>query len=365
MTHRPTLPDCSLLLLSGGRGQRMGGADKGLLAFRGRPLIDALVAVARPLTDDLIISCNRNHPRYLSRADQLVSDEVQDFSGPLAGIRAGMAAMRHPMLLVLPCDAPLVDCDLLLQMHSLALQHPGRPLMLRRGQQWEPLFCIIPHSLAGELEQAWQAGERSPRRFMLAHDAIALDCAEDDPRLANLNTPELLAAAATQPCESHRSNPVLTHLDQQGRASMVDVTDKAATFREACAEARVRMLPATLALIASGGHPKGDVFAVARIAGIMAAKKTHELIPLCHPLLLTGVKVELNAEGDDCVHITARCKLSGQTGVEMEALTAASVAALTLYDMCKAVDRGMTIEGVRLLEKSGGKSGDYRREDEA
>ncbi|HLT03808.1 MAG TPA: cyclic pyranopterin monophosphate synthase MoaC [Pseudomonas sp.] len=153
----------------------------------------------------------------------------------------------------------------------------------------------------------------------------------------------------------------LTHLDTQGHARMVDVTDKAVTFREAVAEARVRMRPQTLALIQQGGHPKGDVFAVARIAGIQAAKKTHELIPLCHPLLLTGVKVELTAEGEDCVRIEARCKLAGQTGVEMEALTAASIAALTIYDMCKAVDKDMTIEQVCLLEKAGGKSGHYRR----
>ena len=152
---------------------------------------------------------------------------------------------------------------------------------------------------------------------------------------------------------------MLTHLDAQGRANMVDVTDKTVTCREALAEARVRMLPATLAMIADGRHPKGDVFAVARIAGIQAAKKTSDLIPLCHPLMLTSVKVELEAEGIDCVRIVARCKLAGQTGVEMEALTAASVAALTIYDMCKAVDRGICIEAVRLLEKSGGKSGDY------
>lgn len=155
---------------------------------------------------------------------------------------------------------------------------------------------------------------------------------------------------------------MLTHLDSQGRANMVDVTEKAVTAREATAEARVRMRPETLAMIQAGGHPKGDVFAVARIAGIQAAKKTSDLIPLCHPLMLTSVKVELTAEGDDVVHIVARCKLAGQTGVEMEALTAASVAALTLYDMCKAVDRGMTIESVRLLEKLGGKSGHYQAE---
>ncbi|AKF44652.1 cyclic pyranopterin monophosphate synthase MoaC [Pseudomonas syringae] len=144
---------------------------------------------------------------------------------------------------------------------------------------------------------------------------------------------------------------MLTHLDSQGRANMVDVTDKAVTSREAVAEAFVRMLPTTLQMIVSGGHPKGDVFAVARI--------TSDLIPLCHPLMLTSIKVHLAAEGDDAVRITASCKLAGQTGVEMEALTAASVAALTIYDMCKAVDRGMVIESVRLLEKLGGKSGHF------
>lgn len=153
---------------------------------------------------------------------------------------------------------------------------------------------------------------------------------------------------------------MLTHLDSQGRANMVDVTDKAVTSREATAQAVVRMRPETLDMIVSGGHPKGDVFAVARIAGIQAAKKTSDLIPLCHPLMLTSVKLELSAQGTDAVLIVARCKLAGQTGVEMEALTAASVAALTIYDMCKAVDRGMTIESVRVLEKSGGKSGHFQ-----
>ena len=156
---------------------------------------------------------------------------------------------------------------------------------------------------------------------------------------------------------------MLTHLDAHGHANMVDVTDKALTQREAVAEARVRMRPQTLQMIVQGGHPKGDVFAVARIASIQAAKKTSDLIPLCHPLLLSSVKVLLQAEGEDCVQITASCKLAGQTGVEMEALTAASVAALTIYDMCKAVDRGMVIEQVRLLEKLGGKSGHYRHGD--
>lgn len=153
---------------------------------------------------------------------------------------------------------------------------------------------------------------------------------------------------------------MLSHLDGQGRANMVDITDKAVSDREALAEALVRMQPHTLSLINQGQHPKGDVFAVARIAGIQAAKKTADLIPLCHPLMLTSIKLEITAQGTDAVHIQARCKLAGRTGVEMEALAAASIAALTIYDMCKAVDKGMCIERVRLLEKTGGRSGHYQ-----
>ncbi len=154
----------------------------------------------------------------------------------------------------------------------------------------------------------------------------------------------------------------LSHVDERGAARMVDVSAKDATEREAVAEAYVVMKPETLALIQEGGLPKGDVLAVARVAGIMAAKRTHELIPMCHPLAITGVVVDLSPRGTDRLRIEARVKTSGKTGVEMEALTAASVAALTVYDMCKAVEKGMRIEGVRLLEKRGGKSGEWRAE---
>ncbi|MAY36728.1 MAG: cyclic pyranopterin monophosphate synthase MoaC [Spongiibacteraceae bacterium] len=153
----------------------------------------------------------------------------------------------------------------------------------------------------------------------------------------------------------------LTHIDAQGNAQMVDVTAKAVTEREARAQALITMKPETLSMIVNGEHKKGDVLAVARIAGIQAAKKCSELIPLCHPLMLTSVKVELTPDADNnAVHIEARCKLAGQTGVEMEALTAASVAALTIYDMCKAVDKGMVIGEVKLLEKLGGRSGHWQ-----
>jgi len=150
----------------------------------------------------------------------------------------------------------------------------------------------------------------------------------------------------------------LSHVDEQGAARMVDVGRKPATAREAVAAAEVHMQPATLSLIRQGGLPKGDVLSVARIAGIMAAKRTPELIPLCHPLPLSAASIDFSFDEErHAVLIRAHASCTGPTGVEMEALTAASGAALTIYDMCKAVDRGMRIEGVRLLEKSGGRSG--------
>jgi cyclic pyranopterin phosphate synthase len=151
-----------------------------------------------------------------------------------------------------------------------------------------------------------------------------------------------------------------THFDKEGKARMVDVSDKAETERVATAKGSVIMQPATLALIKEGGVKKGDVLSVARLAGIMGAKKTPDLIPLCHPLALTSVQVDLTLdEARNAVDITATCRLTGKTGVEMEALTAVSVAALTVYDMCKAVDKGMQIVDIRLTHKSGGKSGTF------
>ncbi len=151
-----------------------------------------------------------------------------------------------------------------------------------------------------------------------------------------------------------------SHINANGDAHMVDVGQKPVTERSATAEAYIVMNEATLKMIVDGTHHKGDVFAVSRIAGIQAAKKCSDLIPLCHPLMLTSIKLELSPViAENKVRIEARCKLAGKTGVEMEALTAASVAALTLYDMCKAVDKGMVIGGVRLLDKQGGQSGHW------
>src|SRR5947209_4134318 len=155
----------------------------------------------------------------------------------------------------------------------------------------------------------------------------------------------------------------LTHVDEHGASRMVDTSAKPETLREARASGRVRMAPATAALVRDRALAKGDVLEVARLAGIMAAKRTGELIPLCHPLPLTSVTLDLGFQGDDLLRIEATVRVFGRTGVEMEALTAVSVAALTVYDMCKAVDRGMSIERIRLEEKSGGRSGTFQRTD--
>ena len=151
----------------------------------------------------------------------------------------------------------------------------------------------------------------------------------------------------------------LTHFDAQGSAVMVDVTDKPETGRTATARARVVMQPATLSVILAGDAAKGDVLGTARLAGIMAAKRTADLIPLCHPLPITSVVVDLSADGDRAVQVSATVRTTGRTGVEMEALTAVSVAALTVYDMCKAIDRGMQIDALRVVHKDGGRSGAY------
>ena len=156
--------------------------------------------------------------------------------------------------------------------------------------------------------------------------------------------------------------PELTHLDNNGRARMVDVGDKKSTNRQASASGHISMTPATLDLILVGDNKKGDALGAARIAGIMAAKRTSDLIPLCHPLMLTKVSVELEIDQTQCLVVcTATVSTIGQTGVEMEALTAVNVALLTVYDMCKASDKGMTISNVRLLSKTGGKSGAWHR----
>lgn len=186
-----TLPPCSVLILAGGRGQRMGGRDKGLLEWRGEPLVAHIHRTVRPLSDDLVISCNRNQQAYAAYADQLVGDAEADFPGPLAGVIAGLKAARHEWVVLLACDAPLVDRALIAALLEAAVASDSAA-MVRQGGYWQPMFSVLPRRVLPVLERAWAAGERSLQKALLREAVQGLECAEDDRRLSNFNSPELL-----------------------------------------------------------------------------------------------------------------------------------------------------------------------------
>ncbi|MGN8247986.1 molybdenum cofactor guanylyltransferase MobA [Pseudomonas sp. SMV7] len=185
------LPPCSILILAGGRGQRMGGRDKGLLDWHGVPLVAHVQRVVRPLSDDLVISCNRNQQAYAIYADQLVGDAEADFPGPLAGVIAGLRVARHEWVVLLACDAPLVDQALINALREAAVSSYGAA-MVRQGGYWQPMFSVLPRRVLPVLEQAWAAGERSLQKALLREAVQGLECAEDDRRLSNFNSPALL-----------------------------------------------------------------------------------------------------------------------------------------------------------------------------
>ncbi|POG02291.1 molybdenum cofactor guanylyltransferase MobA [Pseudomonas putida] len=185
------LPPCSILILAGGRGQRMGGRDKGLVDWQGEPLIAHVHRVVRPLSDDLVISCNRNQAAYRPYADRLVGDAEADFPGPLAGVIAGLRVARHGWVVVLACDAPLVDRELIEGLLRLAATG-NSAAMVRQGGFWQPMFSVLPKRVLPVLEQAWAAGERSLQKALLREAVQGLECAESDRRLSNFNSPERL-----------------------------------------------------------------------------------------------------------------------------------------------------------------------------
>ncbi|KIY42618.1 molybdopterin-guanine dinucleotide biosynthesis protein A [Pseudomonas sp. 10-1B] len=185
------LSSCSILILAGGRGQRMGGRDKGLVDWRGEPLVAHIHRVVRPLSDDLVISCNRNQEAYRAYADQLVGDAEADFPGPLAGVIAGLRVARHDWVVLLACDAPLVDRALIEGLLRLAVASDSAA-MVRQGGYWQPMFSVLPRRLLPLLEQAWAEGERSLQKALLREAVQGLECTEGDHRLSNFNSPELL-----------------------------------------------------------------------------------------------------------------------------------------------------------------------------
>ncbi|MFG0461635.1 molybdenum cofactor guanylyltransferase MobA [Pseudomonas sp. TYF_15] len=185
------LPPCSILILAGGRGQRMGGRDKGLVDWQGEPLIAHVHRVVRPLSDDLVISCNRNQAAYRPYADRLVGDAEADFPGPLAGVIAGLRVARHGWVVVLACDAPLVDRELIEGLLRLAVTG-NSAAMVRQDGFWQPMFSVLPKRVLPVLEQAWAAGERSLQKALLREAVQGLECAESDRRLSNFNSPDRL-----------------------------------------------------------------------------------------------------------------------------------------------------------------------------
>ena len=184
-------PPCSILILAGGRGQRMGGRDKGLVDWQGEPLIAHVHRAVRSLSDDLVISCNRNQAAYRAYADRLVGDAEADFPGPLAGVIAGLKVARHGWVVVLACDAPLVDRELIEGLLRLAVAG-NSAAMVRQGGFWQPMFSVLPKRVLPVLEQAWAAGERSLQKALLREAVQGLECAESDRRLSNFNSPERL-----------------------------------------------------------------------------------------------------------------------------------------------------------------------------
>lgn len=185
------LPPCSVLILAGGRGQRMGGRDKGLMQWRGEPLVAHIHRTVRPLSDDLVISCNRNQQAYAAYADQLVGDAEADYPGPLAGVIAGLQVARHEWVVLLACDAPLVDQGLIDALRQRAIDG-NSAAMVRQGGYWQPMFSVLPRRVLPVLEQAWAAGERSLQKALLREAVQGFECAGDDRRLSNFNSPELL-----------------------------------------------------------------------------------------------------------------------------------------------------------------------------
>ncbi len=352
------------VVLAGGEARRMAGRDKGLIELSGKPMVAWVLESLQKqsvLVDHILISANRNLPDYASFGHAVLRDVYPNQAGPMAGIHAALLASPADWMLVVPCDVPFLPGDLLLQFRA-ALNATGAPAVVARtpdGQvHWS--ICLLRRDVLPSLVECLSSGQNRLGDWLKAQGAVFVTFPEN--LFPNLNTPEDLSSLASRlsGAEAIPMAGELTHFNAAGQAHMVNVGGKAETQRSATAQGDIRMLPDTLRLIEGGSHKKGDVLGIARIAAIMAAKKTSDLIPLCHPLPLTAVEVEFSI---DRVKSTVRCSVTcetfGRTGIEMEALTAVQVGLLTIYDMCKAVDKGMVMTDVRLVEKIGGKSGHW------
>ncbi|WP_081412894.1 cyclic pyranopterin monophosphate synthase MoaC [Chitinilyticum aquatile] len=353
-------PRIAAVILAGGRGSRMGGVDKGWQRLAGQPLVLHVLARLREQTlppAEILISANRNQADYAALGLPVLADNWPDYPGPLAGIEAALAASQADYLLVVPCDVPGLPADLLEKLLACCQDGPLAAYASSAGEA-HPAICLLARQLLPALRARLASGHGRLRQWLDEMGGMPVELNES--QFENLNTPEDMQRMTDK---LQGASAELTHFDADGQAHMVNVGGKTPTQRVARAAGRIVMLPETLARIAAGTHKKGDVLGIARIAAIMGAKRTSDLVPLCHPLPLSGVEVAFRLdEAASCVHCEVTASTFGVTGVEMEALTAVQVALLTIYDMCKAVDKGMEMSGIRLLEKTGGKSGHWLAE---
>ncbi|WP_444542508.1 cyclic pyranopterin monophosphate synthase MoaC [Deefgea tanakiae] len=353
------------VILAGGEGRRMDGRDKGLVELSGRPLIEwSLEGVQRQSTpvNHVLISANRNLPDYARYGFAVLRDVYPNHPGPMGGIHAAFLASPAKLMLVIPCDSPFLPADLLQQLRAAMESSKAQAAVAKTSDgRLYPTICLLSRSVLPSLVEHLSCGRLKMLDWLKSIGAVEVTFAKDS--FPNLNTLDDLSGLANR-LSGAEAIPVaggLTHFNSAGDAHMVDVGAKAETHRVATAQGDIRMLPDTLRLIEDGTNKKGDVLGVARIAAIMAAKKTSDLIPLCHPLPLTKVNVDFQVDRmKSTVRCIVTCETYGKTGIEMEALTAVNVGLLTVYDMCKAVDKGMVMSDIRLLEKIGGKSGHWQ-----
>ena len=353
------------VILAGGEGRRMDGQDKGWVQLAGQPLIEwCLEGLQRQSVpvDQIMISANRNLPEYARYGHAVLQDVYPNNPGPLAGIHAAFLASSAELLLVLPCDVPLMPQDLLQQLQAALTDATVDAVVAKTADgRVHPTICLLRRSAMASLQAHLSSGRLKMLDWLASINTRQVSFADEV--FPNLNTADDLAelAARLSGVAAITAEGGLTHFNSAGEAHMVDVGKKADTHRIATAQGEIRMLPDTLKLIENGNNKKGDVLGVARIAAIMAAKKTSDLIPLCHPLPLTKVNVDFTLDqANSSVRCIVTCETQGKTGIEMEALTAVNIGLLTIYDMCKAVDKGMVMTEIRLLEKIGGKSGHWQ-----
>jgi molybdenum cofactor biosynthesis protein MoaC/molybdenum cofactor guanylyltransferase len=353
------------VILAGGKGHRMGGRDKGLVELSGRPLIEWSLESVQGQSmppNNVLISANRNLSDYARYGFAVLRDVYPNHPGPMGGIHAAFLASSANRMLVIPCDSPFLPADLLQQLQrAMDLSKSEAAMAKTVNGRVYPTICLLSRSVLPSLIEHLSNGRFKMLDWLKSIGAVEVPFANDC--FPNLNTLDDLSGLANRlsGVEAIQVAGGLTHFNSAGEAHMVDVGAKAETHRVATAQGDIQMLPDTLRLIEDGNNRKGDVLGVARIAAIMAAKKTSDLIPLCHPLPLTKVNVDFQIDRmKSSVRCIVTCETYGKTGIEMEALTSVNVGLLTIYDMCKAVDKGMMMSNIRLLEKVGGKSGRWQ-----